>query len=138
MNLIRKPWLNPRVLSAVVVITSAAALLAHTMAARVYYNANSASLRIVAENAVRAGAEYLPAEPAAAMRAAQDSAELSGIAPNEIVQTEVAADNQGITLSLSRRVPRYIAFLAVGLPGRDIRVTASARRVVQSSVRTLT
>jgi hypothetical protein len=129
LNLIPKRWLNRKVLSVLVIVTGSGALLTHTMAARLYYAANSASMRLVAETAVRAGAQYLPAEPAAAMRAAQDSAELCGIAPSEIVETQVAADNQGITLSLSRKVPRYVAFLAVGLPSHEIHVTASARRV---------
>ena len=110
------------------VITSIAVFVVHSMAAKEYYSANSASMRLVAEKAVMVGIQYLPAEPSAAVAAAEQSAELGGVAPSEI-ETKIAADEQQITLCLKRKVPNYIAFLAVGLPSREIQVTAKAQRV---------
>src|SRR5262249_6036662 len=108
-------------------LMSTTAFTVHTMAAREYYVANAVSLRIVAETAVRAGVEYLPGQPTAAMRTVQRLTELRGVAPSEIVLTKVATDEQQITLCLRRKVPSSTAFMTVGLPSREIRVTASAR-----------
>jgi hypothetical protein len=76
------------------------------MAAAVFYTANSASLQIVAENAVRTAAEYLPMEPAIAVRIAVNYAETGGIAPDEIVLTKVAGDDRAITLFPAPQGPR--------------------------------
>jgi len=112
-------------------------MVVHSMAAAVYYATNSTSLQVVAENAVRSGARYLPREPAAAVRMVVSYAEHDGIAPDEIVLTTVATDDRAITLSLRRRVPWYIGFMAFGLPHAEIRVTASARKEPRPTVRFL-
>jgi hypothetical protein len=132
-----KPWLRIRTLSVLVLITSAAALLVHSMAAAVFYDTNTASLQIVGENAVRTAAEYLPKEPSVAVLIADNYATTGGIAPDEIVLTRVAGDDRAITLSLRRRIPGYVAFLALGLPSREIRVTVSARKTARPVARIL-
>lgn len=134
---LHNPWLSTRTLSALVLITSAAALLVHSMAAAVFYDTNSASLQIVAENAVRTAAEYLPRDPSVAVFVADNYAKTGGIAADEIVLTKVAGDDRAITLSLRRRIPGYVAFLALGLPSREIRVTVSARKAPRPSGRIL-
>lgn len=133
MDSSRQPWFNSRALSIALVITYATALVVHSVSGAVYYSINSASLQIAAANAVRTGAQYLPMEPAAAVRSAVNYAENDGIAPNEIVLTKVAIDDRALTLSLCRKVPWYVGFLAFGLPNGEIRVTASARKTRRSA-----
>ena len=116
-------------------IMSTAAFTVHSIAAREYYSANCASMRIVAEKAVSVGIEYLPAEPSTAVAAAEQSAELGGVAPGEM-EANIATDEQQITLCVRRKVPRYIAFLAIGLPSSEIQVTATAQRVFRHRPRT--
>ena len=75
------------------------------------------------------GAEYLPANPRAAVRIADAFAQRHGIAPAEIVFTQLSPDNSVLTIRLDRKIPSYVAVLAMGgLPARDIDVTASAWR----------
>jgi hypothetical protein len=101
-------------------------LTAHCFIARAYYSLNSQGLGLVASMAVRMGAKYLPANPRAAIQIADADARDNGIAPAEIVFTESSSDNKVLTIRLDRKVPQYVALLAVGLPARDIDVTASA------------
>ena len=104
----------------------AGVLALHSATARLYYSMNLRLLQSAAILAVRAGAVYLPTAPALAMRETDDCARLSGVAPQEIVQASVSADGCRITLSLDRKVPKSLSFLAIGLPSREVRVTASA------------
>ena len=78
--------------------------------------------------AVRAGAEYLPADPRTAVQVADASAKLNGIMPGEIVFTRVAYDHRSLSIRLNRKMPTYVTLFAVGLPTSEIAVTASARR----------
>jgi hypothetical protein len=109
-------------------ITWAVALLVHSISARAYFSSNSIQLAIVAEMAVRAGRDFLPNEPHAAVYAADRYVLSHGVAAEEIVFTSTDSDNSVLTLRLCRRVPRYMALFAVGLPNRTIILTATARR----------
>ena len=56
-----------------------------------------------------------------------------GIAPAEIIFTEVSLDNTRLKINFDRKIPGYVAVVTMGgLPGRDINVTASAWRRTQS------
>jgi hypothetical protein len=66
--------------------------------------------------AVKMGAQYLPADPHAAVRLANSYVQSQGIAPAEIS-------------SLNYKIPTFVAVLAMGrLPARNVEVTASAWR----------
>lgn len=104
-----------------------AALTVHTICARLYYKFNSSQLGIAAALAVRAGSEFLPEHPRAAVWAADAYVRDHGVGAGEIVFTGTAADNQTLTIRLDRKVPWYVALFAVGLPSHDIAVTATAR-----------
>jgi hypothetical protein len=111
------------------VITLPIELLVHGVFAREYYNLNVKSLRLVALTAVKMGAQYLPADPPAAVRVADEYAQRQEITRAEIVFTELSSDNNVLTIRLDRKIPQYMAVLALGgLPARDISVTASAWR----------
>jgi hypothetical protein len=102
-------------------------LLVHGAFAREYYYLNVNDLRLVALTAVKIGAQYLPVDPAAAIRMADAYARHHGIARAEIVLTELSPDGKVLTIRLERKIPQYLAVLAMGgLPARDIDVTASA------------
>jgi hypothetical protein len=112
-----------------VVIALPVELIAHTIFARELYYLKTKNLQLVALTAVKIGAQYLPANPRAAVRVADAYAQRNGIAPGEIVLTELSSENSVLTIKLDCRIPLYVAVLALGgLPGRDINVTASARR----------
>ena len=99
------------------------------MFAREYYYLSAKNLQVRALAAVKIGAEYLPGNPRAAVRAADAYAVSQGIAPAEIMLTEVSLDNTRLEISFDRKIPGYVAVLTMGgLPGRDINVTASAWR----------
>jgi hypothetical protein len=67
--------------------------------------------------------------PRAAVRAADAYAVSQGIAPAEIIFTEVSLDNTRLKINFDRKIPGYVAVLTIGgLPGRDINVTAAAWR----------
>jgi hypothetical protein len=104
------------------------ALIVHTITARAYYSLNSQNLQLVASIAVRAGAEYLPTDPQAAMRIAGRFVQRQGVASDEIISTDVSADNYTLTIRLRRKVPKYVSLLALGLPSRLISVTVSGQR----------
>jgi hypothetical protein len=111
------------------VITLPIELMVHTVLAREYYYLNVKNLRLVALTAVKMGAQYLPADPPAAVRVADAYAQRQGIARAEILFTELSPDNNVLTIKLDRKIPQYVAVLAMGgLPARDINVTASAWR----------
>ena len=94
-----------------------------------YYYLSAKNLQLRALAAVKIGAEYLPGNPRAAVRAAGAYAVSQGIAPAEIIFTEVSLDNTRLKINFDRKIPGYVAVVTMGgLPGRDINVTASAWR----------
>ena len=108
-----------------------AELIVHSIFAREYYYLNVKNLQLMALRAVRMGAVYLPADPCTAVRIADAYMQSQGVAPAEIVFTESSSDSNVLTIRLDRKIPLYLALLAMGgLPARDINVTASARRQV--------
>jgi hypothetical protein len=110
-------------------ITLAIELMMYGVFAREYYYLNVKRLRLVALTAVKMGAQYLPADPPAAVRVADEYAQRREITGAEIVFTEVSSDNNVLTIRLDRKIPQYVAVLALGgLPARNISVTASASR----------
>jgi hypothetical protein len=115
-------------LSLLAVTTVSGALILHSAAAHFYYRSNLALLQIAASLAVSRGAQYLPADPQAAVQIADRYAGANGVLPDEIAFTGVTADNRTLRIRLVRRVPLYIAALTVGLPSHEIVVTASAHR----------
>ncbi len=108
-------------------ITLSSTLVVHSIVASVYWSTNSASLQILAKEAVTAGAQYLPQNPRVAIWIADAYATRYGISPSEIAFTGTEADNLTLTIRLCRIVPWHVAMLAVGLPDRTITVTAKAR-----------
>jgi hypothetical protein len=104
------------------------ALIVHTMAARAYYSLNSRNLQLVATMAVRAGAEYMPKDPRGAIQIASRFVRHCGVASSEIISTDVSADDYTLTITLYRKVPKYVSLLALGLPSRLISVTATGQR----------
>ena len=108
------------------VITLPAELIGHSIVAREYYYLNVKNIQLVALTAAKTGAQYLPADPRAAVRVANAYAKGHGIAPAEVVFTEISSDDHVLTIRLDRKIPMYVAVLALGLPARDINVTASA------------
>jgi hypothetical protein len=111
------------------VITLSAELIVHRFFAREYYSLNVKSIQLVALRAAKTGAQYLPANPRAAVHEAEAYAQGHGIARAEIISIELSSDNTVLTIRLDRKIARYVAVLAVGgLPARNISVTASARR----------
>jgi hypothetical protein len=103
-------------------------LVVHTILSNIYYGSNLIRMQMAAEVAVRAGAEYLPADPRTAMQVADAYAKLNGVMPYEIVSTEVASNDHALTIALKRELPIYITLFVRGLAGREINVTAQARR----------
>ena len=104
-------------------------LIAYSIFAKDYYYLKTKNLQLVALTSVKMGAQYLPADPPAAVRVADAYAQGHGIARAEIVFTELSSDNDVLTIRLDRKIPQYVAVVAVGgLPARDINVTASAWR----------
>jgi hypothetical protein len=116
------------ILIVITAIVLPAELIVHSVVARKYYYLDVEDLKLVARTAAKTGAEYLPADPRAAVHEANAYARVHGIAPTEIVFTELSSDNTVLTIRLDRKIPLYLALLALGLPARDISVTASAGR----------
>ena len=131
MRLGRKPWLGRKALTILLIIVGPTLLVVHSVSASLYYAMNSSMLQTIAAHAVRTAAEHLPREPALAARIADECLKDGGVAADEIVVTAVSADNRTVMVVLNRKVPLSLAFLAVGLPSREISVTASARKQVQ-------
>jgi hypothetical protein len=104
-------------------------LIVNNRLAREYYYLNVKNLQLMALTAVKMGAEYLPADPRVAVEVADAYVQSQGIDPAEIVFPEPSSNNNVLTIRLHRKIPRYVAVLAMGgLPAREICVTASARR----------
>ena len=121
----KQPLLSSHVTLIVLAATTLpSVLMLQTIVARVYYDLNSQRLRVVASMAVKAGAEYLPRYPSMAVLMADRYARYCGIAPSEIISTDVSADGNTLTIKLSRQVPEYVSLLAFGLRDRMISVTA--------------
>ena len=99
----------------------------HTLLARAYYDLNLKRLQLIAVMAATAGAEHLPGDPGMAVRVARSCARFNGIGRDEIVFVRASSDDQVLTVRLDRRIPSYLALFVVGLPARDMTVTASAR-----------
>ena len=126
---IRPPFRSRGMLLVVALIVLSTELTMRGMFAKEYYYLSAKNLQLRALAAVKIGAEYLPENPHAAIRAADAYAVSQGIAPAEIIFTEVSLDNTRLKINFDRKIPGYVAVLAMGgLPGRDINVTASAWR----------
>jgi hypothetical protein len=104
------------------------ALIVRTIAARAYYNLNSQHLQLIASTAVRAGMQYIPADPQTALRIADRFVQGFGVTSDEIILIDVSDDDSTLTIKLSREIPEYVSLLAFGLPNRTIRVTASGEQ----------
>ncbi len=110
-------------------ITLPAELMITRVLARKYYYLNVENLQLVALAAAKTGVLYLPADPGAAIREADAYAKGHGIARSEIISTELSSGNRVLTITVDRKIPRYVVMLVMGaLPARDINVTASAWR----------
>jgi len=128
---ISKLFEKPIAFAALIVLfvtTLTAALIVHSIAAGMYYDANLLRLQIAANLAVRAGTQYLPTDPRTATRVAVACAENSGVAFNEIIFVGVDSDKDTLRIRLTRKIPTWMALFAVRLPQRDIAVTASAQK----------
>jgi hypothetical protein len=111
------------------VITVQAELIVRSTWAREYYHLRVQSLQGMALMAVKMGAQYLPADPHAAVRLANSYVQSQGIAPAEIVFTKLSSDNKVLSIKLDYKIPTFVAVLAMGrLPARNVEVTASAWR----------
>jgi hypothetical protein len=111
-------------------------LVAHGILAKNDYDLNVEILRVSAVAAVTVGAQYLPTDPNAAVREADAYAKSHGIARHEIIFTALSSNDTVLTIRLDRKLPRYIAVLALGgLPAREIEVTASARPQLKTPIR---
>lgn len=113
-------------LSLLAVMTSIAALIMHNLSAKLYYNLNLTKLKTAAYVAVDGGARYLPGQPQSAVRFADTYLKNNGVMPSEIEFTGVSSDRSTLRIRLRRKMPFYVALLAVELPSRWIVVTASA------------
>jgi len=116
-------------LSLLAATTWIGALVVHSVVANMHYRLNYVRLQMAADIAVKAGAMYLPADPGAAVRVADAYAGLNGVLPAEIVFTKVAPDRHTLWIRLDYKMPTYVALFAVGLPSREIAVTASAQSI---------
>jgi hypothetical protein len=114
------------ILAAITVTTCEAVV--HSISAGAYYDANQVRLQMVADSAARSGAEYLPAAPRAAVKAAEEFAQNNGVLSGEITYAQVAPDGNTLNIRLHRQIPIYIALFAVGLRSREITVAASAQK----------
>lgn len=88
---------------------------------------NWTRLQVGTDTAVMAGAAYLPRNPGAAIRTANDYARICGIAANEIVATEIGPDHSTISMRVTRKVTLVTRFLGVGQGNVAANSTASVR-----------
>jgi len=119
------------------VIAFSGELIAQNFVGGTFYSLYIKNLELIAITAAKTGAKHLPADPNAAVRIADTCAEGLGMAKAEIVSTEVSADDNVLTIRLDRKIPSYLAVLALGkLPTRYLSVTARASngRRIQGSV----
>ena len=89
-------------------ITLPAELTITRVLARKYYYLNVENLRLVTLAAAKTGVLYLPADPGAAIREADAYAKGHGIARAEIISTELSSDNRVLTITVDRKIPRYV------------------------------
>lgn len=125
---ILRPWRSRKRLVALAATAVLLMLVLHTFAALLCYEIKCFRLKIIAVNAVKAGARYLPAEPERAVQIADAAARFSGLRAEQIVSIRVSADSRTITIAVTDEVPAYMFFLTVGLPSRVIRVRASGSK----------
>jgi len=125
---VNKPFGMSRLtaLSLLVITTWIGAFIIHSVLSNMCYRLNYIRLQRAADIAVRAGAMYLPADPMTAVRVADAYGKLAGIVPGEITLIQVAPDRHTLWVRLNYKMPAYVTLFAVGLPGREITVIASA------------
>jgi hypothetical protein len=123
-------WLSRsrRALILICITINVSVLIVHSICANMYYRSNRILMQMVAVTAVRAGALYLPGSPRTAVQVADAYVKLNGVMPSEIVSTVVAANDNTLTIVLKRELPTYMTLLVMGLPGREINVTAQAKK----------
>jgi Flp pilus assembly protein TadG len=92
---------------------------------------NWTRLQVGTDTAVMAGVVYLPGNPAAAIRTAEDYARICGIATDEIVATKIGPDRTTISMTVTRKVTLVTRFLGVGQGN----VAANSTATVHSTVR---
>src|SRR5579863_1453970 len=83
-------------------------------------------LQKAADAAALAGSQYLPKEPAMAVKTARAYARLNGIDEGEIVMAAVSPDGQHVTIKLSRSLPFYLTGIVLGINRRHVVATATA------------
>ena len=115
-----------RLLAAVAIGALASAVMVHAASALMYYRMTLIRLTAIDQQAVREGAAWLREDPPRAIRTAQLYALDHGIAAGEIGFIRTAPDGSSLGMGLNRKIPAYIAVLALGLPGRIVKVTAWA------------
>jgi hypothetical protein len=126
MSRFRKPITFAAAIVLLVTIL-ADALIVHSTA-DIYFKLNFLKLQTAADIAVRAGAQYLPRDSRAAEQVAVTYAKYNGVDSNEIELVEIDSAKRILSIRLRRKIPIYISLFAVGLPHREIAVTASAQK----------
>jgi hypothetical protein len=94
--------------------------------ARIYFYSNWIKLENAAAAAAEAGALYLPANPAMALKTANQYASLNGVRPDEIVCATIAPDDYTITIRLRRTMPFYMIGAGIGQPTGPVTATDEA------------
>ena len=121
---------RPRIKRAAAVMLAATillgALVIDNVGAAVYYYVNWMRLQKAADAAALAGSQYLPKEPAMAVKTARAYARLNGIDEGEIVMAAVSPDGQHVTIKLSRSLPFYLTGVVLGINRRHVVATATA------------
>ncbi|MGH7934205.1 MAG: hypothetical protein ACREQN_13735 [Candidatus Binataceae bacterium] len=110
--------------ASIVLIVLIGATIIDTVIAVVRFNRTWVELQKAADAAALAGSNYLPAEPATALRIARSYASLNGIRPGEVKQVRLSADGDSLTVELTRPLPFYLVNLIA--PVRDHRVSVAA------------
>jgi hypothetical protein len=101
----------------------AGAVIIDGVFARFYFYSNWIRLKNAADSAATAGALYLPANPAKALKTAHEYASLNGVRPNEIVSATIALDASTITIQLKRAMPFYLSGAWIGEPNGPVTAT---------------
>jgi hypothetical protein len=86
----------------------AGAVIIDSVFAQFYFYSNWIRLENAADAAANAGAVFLPANPAMALKTAHEYASLNGVRPSEIVSATIAPDDSAITIRLKRAMPFYL------------------------------
>jgi hypothetical protein len=103
----------------------AGAVIIDGVFAQFYFYSNWIRLENAADAAATAGAVYLPANPAMALKTAHEYASLNGMRPNEIVSATVAPDDSAITVRLTRAMPFYFCGGGFSHPRGPVTATAT-------------